>query len=309
MIASGEFGFIEKIKSLFDCGPLKGIGDDCAIIPQKTGLETLVSTDMLVEGVHFLKDDISPYELGWKSAAVNFSDIAAMGGKPVGTFLSIALPKDLSEEWADGFISGFKALSDKFNTPLLGGDTTSSPGPICINVAILGECPCGRAKMRSSAIVGDYVYVTGNLGDSACGLKIILEGLEDDGHLVGKHHLPMPKISEGQRLSDIDGVHAMMDISDGIASDLRHILKASGVGAEIDLSRVPMSHEMLFCCEKYGWDAAELAVSGGEDYELLFTAAPSCALPAGCIRIGKIVEGADIKWIGSTKDYMGFRHF
>ena len=310
MISGGEFGFIEKIKSLFDAGPLQtGIGDDCAIIPQKTGLQTLVSTDMLVEGVHFLRDDISPQDLGWKAAAVNFSDIAAMGGKPVGTFLSIALPKDLPEEWADGFIGGFKALSDKFGAPLLGGDTTSSTGTICINVAILGECPCGKAKLRSEAKAGDLVCVTGCLGDSACGLRLILEGRTPDEYLLEKHHLPMPRVAEGLQLAGLDGVHAMMDISDGVASDLRHILKASGVGAEVDLSLVPMSPRMRACCEKYGWDAAELAVSGGEDYELLFTADPSCGLPPYCTVIGKITAGAGISWTGSDKDYMGFRHF
>lgn len=417
-----------------------GIGDDCAVIPQRSGVDTLVTTDLLIEDRHFLLSDISPEELGWKSAAVNISDIAAMGGRPVATFLSIALPPKLplarlsssaipgsrllgiagggessevagggessevacgvdvsggpnggSEsddgraEWVDRFIAGFKELSSKFGVPLLGGDTSASPDKLFINVTVLGECPHGRAVLRSGARAGDLICVTGNLGDAAAGLKLILErkenadldpslrlgvqtdvplsakmaenalrgtlsstpkcsGEEDaavhmssaegfaggitapacsretaEKVLIRRHYLPMPRVAEGRALAAVPGVHAMMDISDGIASDLRHILEASSgngvsIGAEIDLGALPLSEELRQLCAERGWDANELAVSGGEDYELLFTIAPA-ALPAASRAldsvsvIGRVTEGGGIRWIGSEKEFKGFTHF
>ena len=176
----GEFGLIERIRNAFtdrqagNDAPTLGIGDDCAVVPQHSGMETLVTTDMLLEGSHFLREDIPPHLLGWKSAAVNFSDIAAMGGKPVGSFLSLGLPKGLDVEWMDGFISGYKECSDFCEAPLLGGDTTTSQNGICINVTVTGECPSGRSRKRSDAKAGDLICVTGPLGDSAGGLKLVL---------------------------------------------------------------------------------------------------------------------------------------
>ena len=154
-----------------------GIGDDCAVMPQREGLDTLVTTDLLVEDRHFLLSDVSPEQLGWKSAAVNISDIAAMGGRPTAAFLSIALPASVSAEWVDKFIAGFRELSARFGVPLLGGDTSASPDKLFINVTVLGECPHGRALLRSGARPGDLICVTGPLGNSAAGLKLILERL------------------------------------------------------------------------------------------------------------------------------------
>ncbi|MBP5721838.1 MAG: thiamine-phosphate kinase, partial [Bacteroidales bacterium] len=175
----GEFELIEWIKGQFEVPEgILSIGDDCAVLPQATGMETLVTTDMLVEGVHFLLEDIDPYSLGWKSAAVNISDIAGMGGRPVGTFLSTALPKDLDDEFLKGFIRGYKDMSDRFGCPLLGGDTTASKDKLCISVTVLGECEAGRSRKRSAAQPGDLICVTGPLGDSAAGLKVVLEKVE-----------------------------------------------------------------------------------------------------------------------------------
>ncbi len=374
-----------------------GIGDDCAVLPQREGLDTLVTTDLLIEGHHFLLSDVTPYELGWKSAAVNISDIAAMGGKPVASFLSIALPAELPARtlchpersegshswWVDSFIDGFRDLSSRFGVPLLGGDTSASPSELFINVTVLGECPHGRAVLRSGACAGDLICVTGPLGDSAAGLKLILERDAEasltrqamggpasktaenvthptiggrigsaDSELVRRHYMPMPRVEEGIALRECLGVHAMMDISDGIASDLRHILDASGpsasagtkgtatsilaaeplrlsnagpfsqssalqgpLGAEIDLAALPLSPELQAVCAERGWDAAELAVSGGEDYELLVTMAPEAldaareALDGRLYVIGRIVEGDGIRWIGGKKEYKGFTHF
>ena len=329
-----EFELIGRIAGQFRTPDgVTGIGDDCAIIPQSSGKDTLVTTDMLVEGSHFLLEDISARELGWKSAAVNLSDIAAMGGKPTGAFLSLALPKSISDEWMDDFVAGFKDICERCDTPLLGGDTTASPDRLCINVGVIGECPAGTARTRAAACVGDLVCVTGTLGDSAAGLRLILHRAcapdreSDQKYLIRRHYLPTPRVSEGMKLAGCSGVHAMMDISDGIASDLRHILKASGVGAEIDLQALPLSTELLRVCDKEGWDATALAVEGGEDYELLFTMAPGTEPPVPCTVIGRIVSGVkspgtdgeapasgpaqgDIHWIGGQKiDYQGFKHF
>lgn len=313
--SKGEFGFIAGIRERFPAAPgVLGIGDDCAVLPQASGMETLVSTDMLIEGTHFLIDDISPFQLGWKSAAVNVSDIAAMGGRPVATFLSLAIPKGMDDEWLDGFLDGYKALSDRFGVQLLGGDTTSSPDRLCINVTVLGECPAGRSIRRSGACIGDLVCVTGHLGDSAAGLRAILSGYpgsEVASRLVRRHYEPMPRVEAGLALAASEGVHAMMDISDGIGSDLRHIMEESHVGAEVEVDAVPLSDDLKAFCSSEGLDPLELAISGGEDYELLFTVAPDCesALAVPHTVIGTITESPDLHWKGSDRDYMGFRHF
>ena len=310
----GEFGLIDKIKrGIVVPDGIIGIGDDCAVIPQKDGRETLVTTDMLIEGVHFLIEDITPYNLGWKSAAVNISDIAAMGGKCTASFLSFALPQSVDSEWIDDFFRGYGDLSEKFNCPLLGGDTTTSLGALCISVTIIGYSAIGNSIKRDGAKEGDLICVTGNLGDSACGLKLILNGCERDKDgetLISRHYLPLPKIAKGVKIAEA-GANSMMDISDGIGSDLRHIIEASGVGAEIDTSMIPLSNELKSKCAEYGWDPLELAISGGEDYELLFTISEENAKKIDFEHyvIGKIISGDKIIWRGSNKDFIGFRHF
>ena len=307
----GEFGLIDRIREMFpDPDGMTGIGDDCAILPQHNGQDTLVSTDLLIEGTHFLREHIPPYRLGWKSAAVNLSDIAAMGGLPTATFLSLALPADLSPDWVGEFLRGYADISARFGAALLGGDTTLSPHRICINVAVLGQCPSGAAHRRSDAQPGDLVCVTGTLGDSAAGLKAILEGIGRDADvqaLIDRHYLPQPGVADGLRLAATPGVHAMMDISDGIGSDLKHILKASGVGAEIDTGKLPLSPALQRVCAREGWDAVALAVSGGEDYELLFTVAPEAekALPVPHTVIGEITTASS----AGLSLPAGFDHF
>lgn len=304
-----EFELIESIKARFAVPVgVTGIGDDCAVIPQTTGFDTLVSTDLLVEGVHFLLGDIAPELLGWKSAAVNFSDIAAMGGSPVGTFLSIALPADLPEGWVTMFIKGYKELSDLSGAPLLGGDTTSSPNGLNINVTVLGSCRHGCSKLRSAAADGDLICTTGCLGDSAAGLHAILHGIDCE-YLKRKHYRPVPRLEEGKYLASLEGVHAMMDISDGIGSDLQHILDASGKGAVVDTACLPISGELSSYCRDNGLDPSDFAIDGGEDYELLFTVEPGTELAIPHFVIGRICSGSGISWLGSEKAHKGFRHF
>ncbi len=319
-MANGEFGFIEKIKNLFGAtveGGV-GIGDDCAVIPMGEN-DLLVTTDMLIEGVHFLRSDATPEQVGYKAVAVNLSDIAAMGGRPVGTFLSIALPKDAQGEWAERFMAGFAEISRRYGVPLLGGDTTSSLRDVAVNVAVVGTCPHGGAILRSGAKVGDTIFVTGPLGDSGAGLKVLLEGAErtPDGEcLLGRHYAPTPRLDEGLALAKSGAVHAMMDISDGIASDLRHILHASGVGARVELNVLPTSPQLVRVCADKGWDALELASSSGEDYELLLTASEEIVRKVDfpLYPIGKIIEGAEeIEWYkgGERSEFTtsGFTHF
>lgn len=318
MSARGEFGFIELIKEMFDIpADMLGIGDDCAVMPCGDG-ELICSTDMLMEGVHFLRDAASPEDIGWKSLAVNLSDIAAMGGTPTATFLSIALPKDVQGEWADRFIAGYAELSRKFNVPLLGGDTTSSLHDIAINVGILGRAPLGKSVRRSGASVGHGIYVTGNLGDSAGGLQAILNNwdkTQEVESLIQSHIRPIPRIEIGQALMNTGLIGSMIDISDGIASDLRHILKASGVGAEVNLDRMPVSNNLKSACNKYGKNAYALAVGGGEDYELLFTAPPGIEtlVDFPIYQIGEIMSGNSLIWMENGNavnfDVKGFNHF
>lgn len=318
MSRRGEFGFIDFIRSHFpDHDGTIGIGDDCAVMPSGEG-ELLFSTDLLMEGVHFLRNESSPEDVGWKAAAVNLSDIAAMGGTPVATFLSIALPKDAQGEWADRFIEGYTDISRQYDVPLLGGDTTSSLRDIAVNVGVLGRCPSGRRLMRNGAKVGETIYVTGPLGDSAGGLQAILKGIErteDVTRLICRHKRPIPRIEAGRLLMESGKAGAMMDISDGIGSDLRHIMKASGVGAVIDLEKLPLSPELVSVCKEQGWDIYEMATSGGEDFELMFTAPAGLEneLDIAVYPIGKIVPGNELSWRFSNepmdRDFDGYKHF
>lgn len=318
MSSSGEFGFIDYINAVFPVPEgTVGIGDDCAVLPAGEG-ELLFSTDLLMEGVHFLRSESSPEDVGWKAAAVNLSDIAAMGGKPVATFLSIALPKDAQGEWAERFIEGYRQISSQYDVPLLGGDTTSSLRDIAVNVGILGRCQSGKRLMRSGAKVGETIYVTGSLGDSAAGLQAILKGIrrsEEVKTLIERHKRPLPRVDAGVILIQSGKVGAMMDISDGIASDMRHIMKASKVGAVIALDRLPLSSELISVCAEQGWDRYWLSTSGGEDFELLFTGPDGLEneLDIKVYPVGKIVDGNELTWTveGSAVDYdyMGYKHF
>lgn len=318
MKSRGEFGFIDYIKTKFPAPEgTFGIGDDCAVMPAGGG-ELLFSTDLLMEGVHFLRNESTPEDVGWKAAAVNLSDIAAMGGTPVATFLSIALPKDAQGEWAERFIDGYTAISRQYDVPLLGGDTTSSLRDIAVNVGVIGRCPSGKKLMRSGAKVGDIIYVTGPLGDSAGGLQAILKAIgrtEEVKTLIERHKRPIPRIDAGRILMESGKVGAMMDISDGIASDLRHIMKASGVGAVVELDRLPYSPEFINVCAEQGWDRYELATSGGEDFELLLTGPEDLEhqLDIPLCPIGQIVPGDALTWNMNNKpvkkDFAGYKHF
>ena len=274
----GEFGLIEQViapefKELVN-KHITGIGDDCAIIPISKNTFHLHTTDMLIEKTHFLRDKITPYQLGFKSLAVNLSDIAAMGGRPLASYLSIGLPKDMDVEWMEEFMRGYKDLSEDEDVPLLGGDTTSSHGPIIINVGVTGEIRNQQIKKRSDARAGDILCLSGEIGDSAGGLQVILDGLPESqiaSKLLDQHLTPYPHVSEGLWLAQHQEVHAMIDVSDGIGSDLQHILKASQLKGYIELEKLPISTELRQQADAYQWNALEMALSGGEDYVLLLS--------------------------------------
>lgn len=319
----GEFGLIgriaESFQNLIPQG-WEGIGDDCAVIPQGDGRSLVVTTDLLIENIHFLRDRITPYELGYKSLAVNLSDVAAMGARPVGTFLSIGLPSETIEvEWCDAFFEGYRS----FGIPLLGGDTTSSPEGIVINITVLGTAENDRIKRRNAAQVGDYIAVTGPLGDSAGGLQAIQDDLPQDTHikeLIKRHHEPRPHLKEGEWLGAQRGVHALMDVSDGVASDLLHILRASSLSATIDTASVPVSPLLRKTAPLHGWDALKMALTGGEDYVLLTTLDPAQAtqiqtdfaqrFERKLYIIGECRDGKpNITYSGTDDLFTGYKHF
>ena len=308
-----EFGFIDHIKELFAALPdngFEGIGDDCAVLPVGEGESLVFTTDMLAEGVHFLRPATSPRELGRKSLAVNLSDVASMGARPVATLLSLSLPADTAGTWAEEFMLGYRELSEAFGVTLAGGDTTRSAAGITINVTAIGRIADAHIKRRSGARPGDAILVAGELGLSGAGLRDILAGRYDTP-AAAAHRNPQPQVAEGIWLGERPEVHAMMDISDGIASDLRHILHRSGVGAEVDTECIPTPVDL------------ETAVSGGEDYKLLFTVAPESAntlLSNYRLRfgdefhfIGRITGGNHLEWLRNGTplpvDWQGFRHY
>lgn len=307
-----EFGFIGDIATMFGALPHHGfepIGDDCTVLPM--GDEALVmTTDMLIEDVHFLREASSPEEVGIKSLMVNISDVAAMGAKPIATLLSIALPATAQGEWAERFMRGYHEASEREGVALVGGDTTASKDKIAINVVAIGRAPMANIKRRSKAQVGDVICVTGKLGISSKGLVDIMFG-DINTSAAKAHRIAQARTAEGAWLGTRSEVHAMMDISDGIASDIKHIMELSGVGAEIYIERIPTDYDIRF------------ATTGGEDYELLLTVAKDsfesvarelfAATGTELTAIGRITEGGDLRWLENGKEYelelKGFTHF
>lgn len=263
-----------------------GIGDDCAVLVPTPGARWLVSSDMLVEGRHFLST-VDPARLGHKALAVNLSDLAACGATPRGFTLALALPR-ADEAWLAGFSRGLLALADASGCPLVGGDTTQGPLNLCITV--FGEAPPGRALLRSGARVGDEIWVSGRLGDARLALEVFrgTVALAGDAFEAVRAAMecPTPRLALGQALRGI--ATAAIDISDGLLGDLGHILAASGVGACIELDALPRSATLA--AQTAAWQRACL-LAGGDDYELVFTAPPGVRLPdVGVLltRVGRI---------------------
>ena len=298
----GEFDLIARYFShpRRSDGLMLGIGDDCALIDGGPARSWAVTTDMLVEGVHFLPD-VAPEALGHKALAVNLSDLAACGARPRCFFMSIALPR-VDEAWLGAFSRGLFSLGDRFDCTLAGGDTTRSRSGVTISIAAVGEVLPGQALLRSGAQVGDDVWVSGQLGDGALGLALLRDGLTmgaaERSALVEKLERPVPRVELGLALHGI--ASSAIDISDGLAGDLGHILERSLVAARLEWSAIPVSPALARMPLAF---QQRCVFEGGDDYELLFTADPAKraavqsvgrAAQVGVSRIGAILAGGGL---------------
>ncbi|MBF0455626.1 MAG: thiamine-phosphate kinase [Magnetococcales bacterium] len=280
----GEF---ELIRSCFSSsvpsdvtGITVGLGDDGAVLDVPRTQELVVSTDTLVEGIHFSSDD-DPYLLGRKALRVNLSDLAAMGAQPRWYLLSLSLPPSTPLSWVTEFSRGLKEDGERYKVALTGGDTTGSKGCRIMTITMMGYLGKGRALCRSGLQLGDRLFVTGTLGDATLGLahhlgRMTLSDSEDAIYLMQRHQLPEPRIAFGMGLIDAALAHGAIDLSDGLVADLRHLCTASKVGAEVDVEKIPLSHAARRQLEAHDGDLLTQILTGGEDYELLFAVSPGC---------------------------------
>ncbi|MBM7071025.1 thiamine-phosphate kinase [Shewanella sp. 202IG2-18] len=316
-----EFQIIEKYFS--ELGPKRkdvelGIGDDCALVNPVDIKAIAISCDTLVEGTHFLPQ-MPVEDLGYKALAVNLSDLAAMGAEPAWMTLALTLP-EVDEQWLEAFTKGLYEIAEYYSIALIGGDTTK--GHRSLTITVNGQVPPKLALRRSGAQNGDWIYVTGTLGDSALGLDVLLDNRdvppEHRDYLVKRHYRPTPRVFAGQSIRGL--ATSAIDLSDGLVSDINHVLKASGVGANIAVNALPLSDELIDSVGKE--HAIEYALAGGEDYELLFTVpddntgALDTALKQTGVsytKIGQITADGKLTLRQGKKEYIhhkqGFKHF
>ena len=305
----GEFKLIERVTR--EGGAVVGVGDDAAVLEFDIEKYQLITCDMLCEGDHFRRNWSTPKQIGMKCMEVNVSDIAAMGGEPTYAVVSISLTDDVTVEFMDGLYEGMYSVADKYGFGIIGGDTTHSK-TLTINVTMLGFVAKKNLCMRNGAEVGDLICVTGDLGGSMAGLQLKLNGV--DGFL--QNHLePKSRLMESKKIREY--AKSMIDVSDGLASEVNHICKQSNVGAIIFGEKVPLSKNTIETAKKLGENPLEYALNGGEDFELIFTVDEKdfSMLNLGCdvSVIGKIVEfaeGSKIKIDGAIKPLAGgYDHF
>lgn len=276
----GEFALIERLATLTGPAPaglITGIGDDTAVIDTGGPRLLLATIDIQVEGRHFLRRRIDAYQLGRRTAAINLSDIGAMGGAPHWALASLALPGELEVEWVERLYRGLSEELNRFGAAVIGGNLSGGQ-EVVIDLALLGEVERDRVLLRSGARPGDVLLVTGGLGASAAGRFALDQGLDPADPAVAAcitaHLTPTPRVREGRALAATGGATALIDLSDGLAGDLRHIAERSGVGVRVDLTLLPISQETRTVAARLGLDPVQLAVAGGEDYELLLAARP-----------------------------------
>lgn len=283
-----------------------GVGDDSALLTPPPQQQLVICADTLVAGRHFPLDT-NPHAIGWKSVAVNLSDIAAMGAKPHSILLALSLPQ-IDHDWLKGFSQGLFDCCDQFGVSLIGGDTTQSPH-LTISVTALGWVNIGQGILRSGAQVGDYICVSGQIGDAAFGLKNLNHPLKK------RLDYPTPRCALGQTLNGL--ANSMIDVSDGLAQDLGHILKASQVGAEIELNRLPIDTALQHLPKQEQW---KLALAGGDDYELCFTISPENyakllqqKLDVHITKIGQITTTPQLRFVQNGQaqilEFQGYQHF
>ena len=284
-----EKALIGRIRSLARRGKavVEGIGDDCAVLRLPRGQEALVTTDFSLEGIHFRREWHTPEVVGRRCLIRGLSDIAAMGGQPVAVFLSLGLPAKTSQAWVGRFFKGLLRLAEEFQVTLAGGDTAESPAGVLADIVVLGSVPKGKAVLRSTAHVGDQIYVTGFLGGSTAALERLFKGEKLKPASYPRHFYPTPRLTVGRRLRERGWASAMIDTSDGLSTDLGHICDESGVGAAIYADAIPRA--------RVGRPPQpvdlRLAKNGGEDYELLFTVRAGTPLPAQ-------IDGVPVNKIG-----------
>ena len=319
-----EFDFIQKIRervavkkgsdsalSTQHSSTIQGIGDDAAIIRSPSGEDCVVTTDLLVEDVDFRRSTTSPELLGHKALAVSLSDIAAMGARPRWALLSIGLPNDVWDSvFTHQLYDGYLGLAEQYGVELIGGDVSRTSDKIVVDSIVLGESVSGRAVLRRGAQPGDEIFVTGFLGDAAAGLRLIERGarlqptsgprrLEEhtvDGLLL-RQLRPDPRVGWGLLLGQQQIAAAMIDISDGLSSDLNHLCEESGVGALVNAANIPIDNVVREICGRRALDPLMLALHGGEDFELLFAVKPSQVS-----KLPKRVDGISVTHIGTIKE-------
>ena len=293
-----EENIIERLRKAFPLRPGSrlrlGIGDDAALFRPSPGRELVLTCDASLEDVHFLREKHTPDVVGYRALARAVSDIAAMGGRPLCFLLTLALPASLTGRWLDRFLTGLRRAAQLFHVKQSGGDTTHN-SHVFISITVLGEARRGQAILRSGARPGDLICVSGSLGDAQLGLGLILKGLSRVPRwrpLLRKHLRPEPRLALGQWLAEKRIATAMIDISDGLSTDLGHICDASGVGARIYVDEIPQVR-VPDALRRRSFDRLTLALHGGEDYELLFTVPPRLAR-----RLPRIFRGTPLSLIG-----------
>ncbi len=325
---TGEFEIIAKYFAPLAAGApgAEGLSNDGACFTPGAGLSVAVTVDAMVAGVHFLPGD-PPETLGRKLLRVNLSDLAAMGARPRGYLLVTAFPKDIEEDWIAAFADGLALDQAEFGVDLLGGDTVSTPGPLTLSLTAFGEVAPGRALSRSGARVGDEIFVSGAIGDGVLGLKALRGELThlsepDRAALAERYRLPAPRVSLGRALSERGLATAALDVSDGLVADMGHICDASGLAAELHAPAVPLSVAGARALEADGSLLPGL-LTGGDDYELLFTLAPDKAgaiealaqdLGLHLTRIGRMSAGQGVRVLDGAGEEIalpskGWAHF
>lgn len=295
-----EFGFIEKLKTRLENQKkyaYVGIGDDCAVLPKDAKNDLVITTDLLIEDIDFRLDWSKPEFIGHKSLAVSLSDVAAMGAKPVWSMTSIGVPEKVwKTDFVERFYDGYLKLAKEFNVELVGGDISKTPDKIVIDSIVEGEVKKGKAVLRSGAKVCDLIYVTGTLGGAAGGLRLLEDGIRLDSAKIWQKNLLLKQLTtfptNRQNLSKI--ASSMIDLSDGLSSDLMHLCESSKVGAKIFAEKLPF-HKNLKSVSDYFDEQLNLVLNGGEDFELLFTVNPKKKL-----HLEKYLEYGQISFIGEV---------
>ena len=316
----GEFDLIARYfrpLAAGNAGALE-LADDAALIDVPLGRRLVVTADLLTAGVHFLEED-PPDLIARKALRVNLSDLAAMAAKPLAYFLTCAFPETVEEAWIAAFVAGLARDQEEFDIVLMGGDTTATPGPLTLSITALGTVEAGRELRRSTAKKGDLIAVSGTIGDAMLGLARLqgrLDPLLGDDYLIDRYRLPQPRISLARQLAALGLATAALDVSDGLVADLGHICEASGLAARVEVSRVPLSRAGREAVKKEP-RLLEALLTGGDDYELLFTLPADrrgelADLPVtviGCMQEGDGVKVVDPAGEAMTLKRGGFQHF